>query len=404
MEKNIKTFSVTELNGYVKNILLNDVILNNIFVTGEVVGLKKHFSGHLYFSLKDNDASIHCVMFKNSVQYLPYPIDNGMKVVLSGNVTLYPKTGSFQITCKTIKPFGVGDLQIKIDQLKAKLDSEGLFDVQLKKALPLYPKNVGIVTSDTGSVLQDILNVSNRRNKNIKVHIYHTQVQGENAHYEIAKAIDNICKNDFLDIVIVARGGGSFLDLLPFNEEIVARSIANASIPIISAIGHETDFTIADFVADRRCATPSEAAEVAFPNAEELKEELFRYNEYLYNLVARKYIEDKNNLDLILNKEVFRKPESLIEKEREKINSCITTLTTTLDNTVKKEKESLIFKSRLLESNNPINNLIKGYSITSNENNNIVKSINEVDIGNNLITTMQDGEIVSIVAKKIIKG
>ncbi len=402
MEKNIRTFSVTELNGYVKNILLNDVILNNIFVAGEVVGLKKHFSGHLYFTLKDEDGSINCVMFKNNTKFLPIPIENGMKVVLNGSVTIYAKTGSFQITCRSIKPFGVGDLQIKIDQLKTKLEKEGLFDRNRKRQLPLYPKNVGVVTSDTGSVLQDIINISNRRNKNTKLYVYHTQVQGENAHFEIAKAIENISKNDFLDVIILARGGGSFLDLLPFNEEIVARSIANSTIPIISAVGHETDFTIADFVSDLRCATPSEAAEIAFVDSLELKDELFRYNEYIYSLVYQKFRENKTSFENTVNYEIFLNPSLLIENEAKKLETFCNDLNKEILNKLKKEKENILFNSRILEANNPLHNLLKGYSITA-KNKNTIKSINEVVEGDNIVTTLSDGDVVSTVITKYDK-
>ncbi len=402
MENNIKTFSVTELNGYVKNLLLNDVILNNIFVTGEVVGYKKHFSGHLYFTLKDEESSINCVMFKHATKFLPYPIENGMKVVISGTASIYSKTGSFQITCRSIKPHGVGDLQIKIDQLKSKLDSEGLFDKSRKKAIPMYPKNIGIVTSDTGAVLHDILNISNRRNKNIKVFIYHSQVQGENAHYEIAKAIDEICKNDFLDIVILARGGGSFLDLLPFNEEVVARSIANATIPVISAVGHETDFTIADFVADLRCATPSEAGEIAFPDVSELKDELFSYNEHLFNIMSMKYLDKYNELKDIKQSRFFENPLNMVYDEELKIKNFKEKLDKAIINKLTKEKENIVFKSRLLEANNPIHNLVKGYSITSFNDENL-KSIEEVKVGDNITTTLTDGEITSKVVNKKTK-
>ncbi len=399
MDFNRKSFSVSELNTYVKGVLLNDVILNDIYIVGEVVGLKEHFSGHLYFQVKDIDSAINCVMFKFNASLMPMKIENGMKVLIHGSVTIYEKTGSFQIVCKEMKPFGVGDLQIKIDLLKKKLSTEGFFDLSLKKKIPTFPKNVAIITSDTGAVLHDILNISSRRNKNIKVYVYHSQVQGEKAHIEISKAIDEVGKLDYIDVIILARGGGSFLDLLPFNDEMVARSIFNCKIPLVSAVGHETDYTIADMVADKRCATPSEAAEVVFYDENELKEELYRYSNYLHSLILQKYKANLSELESIKNLKVFANPTVLIEKEKSALLLAKDKMSQNIKNTLEKDKNKLLFSARILEANSPINNFVKGYSLTKTEDGNLLKSIKKLNEGDTIVTTLSDGIVTSRVSK-----
>lgn len=399
MDFNKKSFSVSELTTYVKGIFINDVILNDIYIVGEVVGLKEHFSGHLYFQIKDNNATINGVMFKFNADLMPIKIENGMKVLVHGSVTIYEKTGSFQIVCREMKPFGVGDLQIKIDLLKKKLSEEGFFDLSKKKKIPVFPKNVAIITSDTGAVLHDILNISSRRNKNIKVYVYHTQVQGEKAHIEISKAIDEVSKLDYIDVIILARGGGSFLDLLPFNDEMVARSIYKCSIPIVTGVGHETDYSIADMVADKRCATPSEAAEIVFYSELELKEELARYSNYLHSLMLQRYNKNLLELNSIKASKIFSNPTTIIEKEKQRLLLAKENLNELIDSSISKDKEKLVFYTRILEANSPINNLIKGYSYVKNNDEEVIKSINDINIGDTLVTTLGDGKFTSTVSK-----
>ncbi|MFV0519116.1 MAG: exodeoxyribonuclease VII large subunit [Lachnospirales bacterium] len=399
MEYNGKSFSVSELNIYVKGIFLNDVILNDIYIVGEVVGLKEHFSGHLYFQVKDSSATINCVMFKNYVNYMPYKVENGMKVLIHGSVTIYEKTGSFQINAKEMKPYGVGDLQIKIDMLKKKLSNEGFFDLSIKKKMPTYPKNIAIITSDTGSVLYDILNISNRRNKSIKVHIYHTKVQGENAHFEIARAIDEVSRLEYIDVIILARGGGSFLDLIPFNEEVVARSIYNCKTPIVSAIGHETDYTISDMVADLRCATPSEAAEILFIDEKELKDELSRYESYIHTLLLQKIRKYENHLENIKASKVFSNPIYIINSNRENLKVTKDEIDLLLKKSLNANKNKIAYFTRLLEANSPVKNIVKGYSITRDKDLNVVKSINNVKEGDTINIAVSDGYIEGKVTK-----
>ncbi|MFV0440102.1 MAG: exodeoxyribonuclease VII large subunit [Lachnospirales bacterium] len=398
MEQNFKAFSIEQLNNYAKNLLLNDVILSNFYVVGEVVGLKSHYSGHMYFSLKDENASINCVMFKGSAGLLPFSVENGMKVIVGGRITLYEKTGSFQIICNSMKPFGYGELQLKIDQLKEKLLKSGYFSNENKLQIPVYPKNVAIITSDTGSVLQDILNVSRRRNKSIKIFVYHTKVQGENANLEISEAIDEVNKLSHIDLIILARGGGSFLDLLPFNSEEVANSIFKCKIPLISAVGHETDFSISDMVADLRCATPTEAGEVAFPLREEMLDVLDRFLNVFDTIVSQKIIFAKQELLEIENNKFFVNPDNLLKQQEVNLQNILDKLNFMIDSKEKLYKNEFVYIGKLLEANSPVNNILKGYSVTMQEDK-VVKKISDVKPNDKIVTKVSDGTIFSKVEK-----
>src|SRR5471030_150510 len=262
---NIKTLTVSEVTNYIKRMLDNDFILSNLSVKGEISNLKYHGSGHIYFTLKDSNGKVNCVMFKGSAVSLDFVLEEGMEVIIKGRVSIYPATGSFQLYCDEIKKEGIGDLFIKFEKLKEKLSKAGYFDEACKKPLPKYPKKIGIVTSPTGAAILDIINVSTRRSKLVDLILYPASVQGINAYKEIITGINYFNKKKSVDIIIVGRGGGSIEELWNFNEEELAKAIFNSKIPIISAVGHEIDFTISDFVADVRAATPSQGAEIAVP-------------------------------------------------------------------------------------------------------------------------------------------
>ncbi len=276
----LNPISVTELNKYVKDRVAEDEFLNSVLVKGEISNFKHHYTGHMYFTLKDESSLIKCVMFKSSTVTLNFIPKDGMKVLVFGSVAVYERDGIYQIYCKAMQEDGMGSLYKAYEELKNKLSEEGLFDDIHKKPIPFMPKIIGVLTSNTGAVIRDIINVSTRRNPNVYIRLMPVPVQGEGAGLKIAKAIKLMNDKKLADCLIVARGGGSIEDLWPFNEEIVARAIFESEIPVISAVGHETDFTIADFVADLRAPTPSAAAELAVTDVSEL--------EYSINLFRKK--------------------------------------------------------------------------------------------------------------------
>ncbi|MFQ9675172.1 MAG: exodeoxyribonuclease VII large subunit, partial [Clostridium paraputrificum] len=261
----IKTLTVSEVNNYLKRIIDNDFILNNLSVKGEISNLKYHSSGHIYFSLKDEGGKINCVMFRSKAIMLNLTLEEGMGVVIGGRASIYPQNGSIQLYCDTIEQEGRGELYIKFERLKEKLSKEGYFDEELKKEVPKFPSRVGIVTSPTGAAIRDIINVSRRRNRLVDLVLYPAKVQGIGAYKEVIDGIKYFNRTKSVDVIIIGRGGGSIEELWNFNEEELAKAIFKSKIPIISAVGHEVDFTISDFVSDVRAATPSQGAEIAVP-------------------------------------------------------------------------------------------------------------------------------------------
>ena len=273
MEYNAIT--VSDLNLYIKNKIDADEYLNNVLVKGEISNFKHHYTGHMYFTLKDEKSLIKCIMFKGYTTNLNFIPKDGMKVLLLGSISVFERDGVYQIYVKAMQEDGIGNLYREYEKLKQKLENEGLFSKEHKKQIPCMPKTIGVLTSNTGAVIRDIINVSTRRNPNVRILLYPVPVQGEGAAIKIAEAIKFMNNKQLADVLIVARGGGSLEDLWPFNEEILARAIYESKIPIISAVGHETDFTISDFVADLRAPTPSAAAELAVPNIEDIKENIY---------------------------------------------------------------------------------------------------------------------------------
>ena len=270
--------SVTDLNKYIKEKIAGDEVLNNVLVKGEISNYKHHYTGHLYFTLKDENSLIKCIMFRSAAVNLKFEPKDGMKVMVFGTVSVFERDGVYQIYCKAMQEDGMGSLYKAYEEMKARLEKEGLFEQSHKKKIPMFPKCIGVLTSNTGAVIRDIINVSTRRNPNVYIKLLPVPVQGEGAAEKIAEAIKIMNDKKLADVIIVARGGGSLEDLWPFNEEIVARAIYDSELPIISAVGHETDFTIADFVADLRAPTPSAAAELAVPNISDIMLKLESYN------------------------------------------------------------------------------------------------------------------------------
>ena len=315
--------SVSDLNKYIKDKIANDENLNNILVKGEISNFKHHYTGHMYFTLKDEKSLIKCIMFKSYAQKLNFEPKDGMKVYIFGAVSVFERDGIYQIYAKVMEQDGLGDLYTKYQELKKELEEKGLFDESHKKKIPMMPRVIGVLTSQTGSVIRDIINVSTRRNPNVYIRLLPVPVQGEGAAEKIAYGIEYMNKNELADVLILARGGGSLEDLWPFNEEIVANSIYNSKIPIISAVGHETDFSISDFVADLRAPTPSAAAELAVPDIYELKQKINTYQNRLKMSLSKKLEIMKLRYDKCMSSSVFKEPTRRINENYIKIDTYV---------------------------------------------------------------------------------
>lgn len=375
----IKTLTVSEVNNYLKRIIDNDFILNNLSVKGEISNLKYHSSGHIYFSLKDEGGKINCVMFRSKAIMLKLTLEEGMGVVIGGRASIYPQNGSIQLYCDTIEQEGRGELYIKFERLKEKLSKEGYFDEELKKEIPKLPSRVGIVTSPTGAAIRDIINVSRRRNSLVDLVLYPAKVQGIGAYMEVIEGIKYFNRTKSVDVIIIGRGGGSIEELWNFNEEELAKAIFKSKIPIISAVGHEVDFTISDFVSDVRAATPSQGAEIAVPLQSDIEDTIEYMNNKMGSIIANKLQLEKNKVDSLIRILKLNSPISrivnnymIIEKLKERLNSNIV-------NKINIEKEKLSGLNNLLMAQNPCNLLNKGYAIIEDESGviNTVKRMSE---------------------------
>lgn len=323
----ITPITITELNKYMKDKIAGDEFLQNVYVKGEISNFKNHYTGHMYFTLKDENSLIKCIMFKSFAERLKFAPKDGMKVVVFGTVAIYERDGVYQIYVKAMKEDGLGDLYTAYNELKEKLEKEGLFDIKHKKKIPFMPKTIGVLTSKTGSVIRDIINVSTRRNPNIYIRLYPVPVQGEGAGEKIAHAIQVMNEKKLADVIIVARGGGSLEDLWPFNEECVARAIFESELPVISAVGHETDFTIADFVSDLRAPTPSAAAELAVPEINKIEEMISNYQNR-YRLALKKKVDYmKLQFEKCMQSRCFKEPLEKINEKYINIDMLVKSIT-----------------------------------------------------------------------------
>lgn len=383
--------SVTELNNYIKGKFSEDEYLNNILVKGEISNFKHHYTGHMYFTLKDENSLIKCVMFKTYTPNLDCIPKDGMKVIVLGTVSVFERDGIYQVYAKAIKQEGIGDLHIKYEELKAKLEKEGLFNKEHKKQIPFMPKCIGVLTSNTGAVIRDIINVSTRRNPNVYIKLLPVPVQGQGAAEKIANAIEIMNKENLSDVLILARGGGSLEDLWPFNEEVVARAIYNSKIPIISAVGHETDFTIADFTSDLRAPTPSAAAELAVPNIEELELKLKTYENRFKNSLYKKVEVMKLRYEKCINSSIFRNPRQKINENYMLIDKQIKRIENSIKLKVKEKRSYMIEWITKLDTLSPLKTLTRGYSIITIENK-LIKSAKNLKQGDKVKLRFIDGE------------
>ena len=382
--------SVTELNSYIKNKIADDEYLNNVLIKGEISNFKNHYTGHMYFTLKDENSLIKCVMFKTYAQKLGFTPKDGMKVFVLGGVSVFERDGVYQIYVKAMQEDGVGILYKKYEELKQRLEEEGYFDEEHKKRIPQMPKIIGVLTSQTGSVIRDIINVSTRRNPNVNIRLFPVPVQGEGAAEKIAEGIKFMNENKLADVLILARGGGSLEDLWPFNEEIVAHAIYNSEIPIISAVGHETDFSISDFVADLRAPTPSAAAELAVPDIYEVKQKINTYQNRLRLTLIKKVEIMKLRYEKCMSSRVFKEPLRNINDNYLKIDAYIKRLENSIKTKQKEEKTKYIELISKLDTLSPLKTLTRGYSLVE-ENDKIIKSAKDVKTGDKINIRFVDG-------------
>ncbi len=396
MERNILT--VANVNAYIKQIMDRDFILKNLWVQGEVSNYKAHSSGHLYFTLKDSTSAISCVMFRTYVQTLNRPIQNGMKIMVNGSVSVYERSGQYQIYAKEIKEDGLGQLFLAYEKLKKALEAEGLFDVSIKTPIPKYVSTVGIVTSPTGAAIRDIVQVAKRRNPYVHLSLYPSLVQGPGARDGIVKAIEYFNAQDNpVDVLIVGRGGGSIEDLWPFNEENVARAIAASKIPVISAVGHETDFTIADFVSDMRAPTPSAAAELAVYDYQETMHRIGQYKSRLNQWLDAQVVAKRRVLKEYELRLKHQHPMEKFEKKYQYIAELEDKLTLHIQRILTKKRHMLAIYQSKLDGLSPISRLKNGYAYLSDKTDNKIGSVNQLAVGDDFKLTLSDGMIIGSV-------
>ena len=395
----IKPITVQELNKYIKNKIDNDEYLNNVYVKGEISNFKLHYSGHMYFTLKDESSLIKCVMFKSYTLHLQFMPKDGMKVVILGTVSVFERDGQYQVYCKAMKQEGIGNLYEEYQKLKAKLEKEGLFDNSHKKNIPMFPKTIGVLTSSTGAVIRDIINVSTRRNPNVHIRLLPVPVQGQGAAEKIAEGIRKMNEEKLADVLIIGRGGGSLEDLWPFNEEIVARAIYDSDLPIISAVGHETDFTIADFVADLRAPTPSAAAELAVPNIEDVEYTIKTYQNR-YRVALKRRVElMKLRYEKCMTRRVFKEPLQKINERAITLDILVKSIQNSIQNKLHKSKTSAVEIITKLDALSPLKTLARGYK-KKKKNGKIITKKQDVNLGDEITLRFIDGNVVTKVIDK----
>lgn len=395
-------YSVSQVNSYIKNMFTQDFVLNSIYIKGEVSNCKYHTSGHIYFSLKDKGGVISGVMFAGNRGGLNFTLKEGQDVIVLGSVSVYEKSGSYQVYAKQIMLDGAGQLYQKYEELKKELEEMGMFDIMYKQPIPKYATKIGICTASTGAAIQDIRNISSRRNPYVQLYLYPAIVQGENAVASIVQGLRYLDEMD-MDVIIVGRGGGSIEDLWAFNEEAVARTIFNMKTPVISAVGHETDTTIADYVADLRAPTPSAAAELAVFDYNEFKNKLFQYKITLENKLER---EIQKNRILVKNYEArvnYVSPKNQLLTKKQYVDELFTKMENLFKNKLTNDKHTLGILAERLNGLSPLNKLSNGYAYITDDNLHTITSVGQIDVGEKVLLNLKDGKVTSVV-EKIEKG
>lgn len=394
--ENDDILSVSGLNNYIKNLFENNRTLTSVSVRGEISNFVHHRSGHLYFSLKDAEGQVRAVMFRSRAISLKFQPESGMKVIVHGSVAVYPRDGSYQIYVSSMQPDGIGALYLAYEQLKSRLAEEGLFDDIYKKPLPIIPRRIGVITSPTGAAVRDIINVTGRRFPHADVFIYPALVQGDGAEASLIKALDYLDSTKLCDVIIIGRGGGSIEDLWAFNSEKLARRIFDAQTPIISAVGHETDFTICDFVADFRAPTPSAAAEIAVPDKRELIMRLDDYDDRLTSSLIRSVERARERLNRLAESTVESKLYALIDLKHEKIKYLEEKANFLVNNSIKTARERLVKNGARADALSPLSTLLRGYSIAET-NGVIINRVSSLNVGDAFNLRLSDGHIIGSV-------
>ena len=393
-EINENFFTVSEISRGIRTSLEHK--FSNIGVLGEISNVRKPSSGHIYLTLKDKNSQLQAVVFRNSASRIKFELKDGMEVISFGSITVYEPRGQYQLIINKIEPKGIGALQLAFQQLKEKLEKEGLFDSAHKKPLPFIPQKIGIVTSPTGAAIKDILNIIDRRLANVEILIYPVKVQGEGAAQEIAEAITGLNSDSDIDVIIAGRGGGSMEDLWAFNEEVVARSIYSSRIPIISAVGHEIDITIADLVADKRALTPSEAGELVVPRKDLLIEKIEKFKARLLQSLTGKLRLSKEKLVIIGNSYAMKQPFDRLNRWQQRLDEFAQRLNLNITHALNTEREKLSGIAGKLESLSPLNVLKRGYAITTRlENSKPLRNIIDLSKGDKIKINLSKGSIIS---------
>ena len=391
------TLTVSQLNLFIKDVFNQIPALNDIRIKGEISNFKHHTSGHMYMSLKDETGVLRAVMFRTSALGLDFRPENGMQVIAEGRVGVYERDGQYQLYINSMAQDGKGNLHEQFEKLKKKLDSEGLFLQSAKKPIPAFPKCIGVATASTGAAVRDIINILSRRFPYADIRLYPVLVQGDGAAESICEAIEYFNRNKDADVLIIGRGGGSVEDLWAFNEEILARAIYKSEIPIISAVGHETDFTISDFVADLRAPTPSAAAELAVPSADELSQRFSILGSRLCN-AAQKLVEKRQlQLAMYSKKQIFKDPVMKVNEKGMLLDSTWRAFENVVKTRLFEKNQSFSLAVSKLDGLSPLNTLKRGFSVTKSEDGRVIKSVLDAKVGEDILVTVSDGEIRAMV-------
>ena len=395
-----EVLSISQLNEYIRGKLDVDPLLNQIAVRGEISNYKMYPSGHHYFSLKDESSVLKCVMFKGNAMRLRFRPENGMKVIAMGKVSVFPRDGAYQLYCSALAMDGVGDLYAAFEALKKKLAAEGLFDPAHKQPLPRYPGTIGIITSSAGAAVHDMLRILNKRYPLAQVRLLPVRVQGAEAPGEIAAAIGYANHYQLADLLIVGRGGGSIEDLWAFNDERVAYAIFESRIPIISAVGHEPDVTISDYVADLRAATPSNAAELAVPDMDALLQNLDAMSGSMAAALARQLKSSRQRLDMLANRPSMQKPTGYLEQKGKALELLKNRLVSAQTQQLARERHRYVALVSKLDAMSPLKVLTRGYAYAQTEDGTVLKSVDQVEPGQQIAVSLSDGRLSATVMKK----
>ena len=395
-----QVLSISQLNEYIRGKLDNDPMLGGVAVRGEISNYKVYPSGHHYFTLKDESSSLKCVMFKGNAMRLRFRPDNGVKVIAMGKITVYPRDGVYQLYCTAMAMDGIGDLYAAFEQLKAKLAAQGLFDPAHKKPIPKYPGTIGIVTSSAGAAIHDMLRILRKRYPLTQVRLLPVRVQGAEAPSEIAAAIRYANYHKLADLLIVGRGGGSIEDLWAFNDERVAYAIYESEIPVISAVGHEPDVTISDFVADLRAATPSNAAELAVPDQDTLLQSLDSMSMAMAASLNRQLKGARQHLDVLSKSAALQSPTGYLDQKRKTLELLQNRLVSAQSRIVDRKKQQFVANVSKLDAMSPLKVLTRGYALAHTDDGTLLKSVSQVEAGDRIVVDLSDGKLTASVLEK----